>query len=292
MDLTVTSFKGQGSVHMIKAVWILLDIGPCLYRYSTEKRFLETDENLFSGFFVALETFAKSIGSEEVLKVELRDLVLWFMKGTNVVFVVGSDRNEDVSETLLKVSQAFNEAAPELHASSYNPLISSDVMELERRIDFKIRQIVLKAELPAPQVEALAEEVDRVKDATSAALHRTHVSKQPTLTMEVLHRTEEDATRQRKPKILQQEMKVTGEMIPRLEKPLTDALRQRERLVKHFGVTAVDILHLADGKLTVNEIAAASTTERSTIEDVLSFAQKLGIVEFKTRPNTSRSQLC
>jgi hypothetical protein len=266
---------------MIKAVWILLDIGPCLYRYAAEKRFQETDENLFSGFFVALETFAKSIGSEEVLKVEMRDLALWFMKGTNVVFVVGSDRNEDMNETLLKVSQVFSEAAPDLHVTSYNPLISSDVMELERRIDFKIRNIILKQELAAPQVEGLAEQVDRVKNATDVALRKARVSRQPTLTMEVINRTKDEMTKQTKPKPIEQETKVTGEMIPILEKPLTDALRERERLVKRFGVAALDVLHLADGKLTVNEIAGASKTERRTIEDVLSFAEKLGIIEFK-----------
>jgi hypothetical protein len=268
---------------MIKAVWILLDIGPCLYRYSTEKRFLETDENLFSGFFVALETFAKSIGSEEVLRVELRDLALWFMKGTNVVYVVASDRNEDMNETLLRVSRAFNEAVPDFLASSYNPLISSSVIELEHKIDSMIKTTILQHASTVPQADRLAEQLVRVKDATDSALRKSHPAKQPALIMETISRAQETTPEVRRPKTMQQQVKMTGEMIPKLEKPLTDALRERERLVKRFGVAAVDVLHLANGTMTVSEIAAKSSSERSVIEDVLRFAEKLGIVEFKQK---------
>jgi hypothetical protein len=247
---------------MIKAVWILMDIGPCLYRYAAEKRFLLTDENLFSGFFVALETFARSIGSEEVLRVELRDLALWFMKGTNVVFVVASDRNENMNEILLKVSRVFSEAAPDLRAPFYNPLIPSDVAALEQKIDSKIREIILSPVSPVPPVEGLVEQLAKAKDAETI---------------------EETTSELRKPKTTQQQVRVTGEMIPKLERRLPDVLRERERLVKRFGVAAVGILHLADGKLTVSEITATSKAEKSMAEDVLCFAQKLGIVEFKQR---------
>jgi hypothetical protein len=268
---------------MIKAIWILLDIGPCLYRYATEKRFLETDENLFSGFFVALESFAKSIGSEEVLRVELKDLALWFMKGTNVVYVVASDRNEDMNETLLRVSKMFNEAAPDLLTSSYNPLISSNVIALEHKIDSMIKEIILQPASTMPQAEGLAEQLVRVKDATNLALRKPRPTREPVLTMETISRTVETTPEPRRPKTTQQQVKVTGEMIPKLEKPLTNALRERERLVKRFGVAAVDVLHLADGTMTVSEMAAKSSSERSTIEDVLRFAEKLGIVEFKQK---------
>ncbi|WXG44576.1 MAG: hypothetical protein WED04_11180 [Promethearchaeati archaeon SRVP18_Atabeyarchaeia-1] len=265
---------------MIKAVWILLDIGPCLYRYAAEKRFQETDENLFSGFFVALETFAKSIGSEEVLRVELRDLALWFMKEANVVFVVASDRSEDMTEILLKVSRVFSEAAPDLRAPFYNPLISSDVAALEQRIDSKIREVILS---PVPPVGGLAEQLAKVKDAVTSALRKPRPAKQSVIAVQAIRPIEETIPEPTEPKTTQQHVRVTGEMIPKLERPLTDVLRERERLVKRFGVAAVDILHHADGKMTVSEIVAASKAEKSTIEDVLSFAQKLGIVEFKQK---------
>jgi predicted flap endonuclease-1-like 5' DNA nuclease len=266
---------------MIRAIWILLDIGPCLYRYSIEKRFFETDENLFSGFFVALETFAKSIGSEEVLKVEMRDLSLWFKKGPNVVHVVASDRDEDMNETLLKISRVFSEASQDLSTSSFNPFISSNVTELQHKIDSKIREIVLKPNFGATEVEVPADQHSKAIESVSVAPRKPPISNEPTVTMEIIHRTKDETVEQRRHKTTQQHAKVTGESIPKLEKPLTDTLRERERLVKHFGVAAVDVLHFANGVMTVNEIAEKSRSERALIEDILSFAETLGIIEFK-----------
>lgn len=265
---------------MIKAVWILLDIGPCLYSYTSEKRFRETDENLFTGFFVALETFAKSIGSDEVLKVELRDLSLWFMKGTNVVLVIASDRDENMSEALQKVGQAFNEIAPNLYSASYNPLISASAKELQDKIDSKIKSIIQQEVAPPIPVNVLGKQFAKVNNAADSPLQKPPPAKAPAIIMETIKKRQETTSEPRKLKSVPQQVKLAGEMIPKLEKPLTDVLRERERLVKRFGVAAVDILHLADGKLTISEIVATSRAEKSTVEDVLSFAQKLGIVEF------------
>jgi len=268
---------------MIRAVWILLDIGPCLYRYAADKRFLETDENLFSGFFVALETFAKSIGSEEVLKVELKDLTLWFLKGANVVYVVASDRNEDMNDTLLKISQVFSDTSPGLNTSTYNPLISSNMAELHSKIDSRITELILKPSLGAGKAECLSEQPYKIKDVPSAPPRRSPTSSEPTITMEVIHRTKDETVEQRRHKTAQPHAKVTGEATPKLQKPLTETLRERERLVKRFGVSAVDILHFANGVMTVNEIAEKSRSERGLVEDILSFAETLGIVEFKQK---------
>jgi hypothetical protein len=269
---------------MIRAVWILQDIGPCLYRYALEKRFWEPDENLFSGFFAALETFAKSIGSEEVLKVELSDLILWFRKGTNVIHVVASDRNDDMSEILLKISQAFSEVCQNLRAFTYNPLIPSNVAELRQRIDSEVKGILFKPRSIATQVQTAPEQpAIGAKDAASVLPENPLTADEPTITMEIIHKTKEETKSQMRHKALQKQSKVNGDMIPKLEKPLTETLREREKLVKRFGVASVDVLQFANGMLTVNEIAMKSHSERTLVEDVLNFAETLGIVEFKQK---------
>jgi predicted flap endonuclease-1-like 5' DNA nuclease len=146
-----------------------------------------------------------------------------------------------------------------------------------------IKEIILQPASTAPQAEVLAEQLVRAKDATNSALRKPGPTRDPVLTMETISRTVETTPEHRRPKTAQQQVKVSGEMIPKLEKPLTDTLRERERLVKRFGVAAVDVLHLANGTMTVSEIAAKSSSERSVIEDVLRFAEKLGIVEFKQK---------
>jgi hypothetical protein len=72
-------------------------------------------------------------------------------------------------------------------------------------------------------------------------------------------------------------------MVPKLEKPLTSIQRERARLTKRFGVVAVDVLHLADGRLTISEIAAKSRIEERDVEEILAFARILGVVELIER---------
>jgi hypothetical protein len=64
---------------------------------------------------------------------------------------------------------------------------------------------------------------------------------------------------------------------------LTEIRGQRDQLVNRFGVVAIDVLRLANGKKTVAEIATELKAEQNKVEDVLSFAQKLGILEFKLK---------
>ena len=45
---------------MLKGIWILEDTGPCLYKLIVDKRFFEVNEDLISGFFAALDNFAKA----------------------------------------------------------------------------------------------------------------------------------------------------------------------------------------------------------------------------------------
>ena len=55
---------------MLKGIWILEDTGPCLYRLIVDKRFFEVNEDLISGFFAALDNFAKSIENKERKEIE------------------------------------------------------------------------------------------------------------------------------------------------------------------------------------------------------------------------------
>jgi hypothetical protein len=266
---------------MIKAVWILLDVGPCIYCHATEKRFEQTDENLYSGFFSAMETFANSIGSEEVLRVDLRDLTLTFMRQKTLIFVVASDRNEDMSETLLKVSRVFTQVVPDLLASNYNPLISSDAITLHQRIDSKIKEILSPQVPPLPPAEVVGVHVTTENDVVSSVLPKNQSGRQSTvasLSVSIVDKRGEEPLKQ---KAAPQHVRLRGDMIPRLEKPLTDALRERERLIKRFGVVAVDILHLADGGRTVDQIVEKSNVQRIVVEDILGFCEKLGIIEFR-----------
>jgi predicted flap endonuclease-1-like 5' DNA nuclease len=155
--------------------------------------------------------------------------------------------------------------------------------ELHSKIDSKIRELVLEPNLGAGKVEHLVEQPTRMKDAPITSPKKPPTSSEPTITMEIIHRTKDETAEQRRHKAAQQHAKVTGEAIPKLQKPLTDTLRERERLVKRFGVSAVDVLHLANGVMTVNEIAEKSHSERTQVEDILGFAETLGIVEFKQK---------
>jgi hypothetical protein len=262
---------------MIKAVWILMDIGPCLYRYAADERFLQTDENLISGFFVAMDTFARSVCGEEVLRIELKNLSLWFMKSASVIFVVAADGKENMTGILPQISRVYNEVVPDSRTSPYNPLIPSDVRDLEQKIDYKIKEIVV------PSARIQKEPLVEVMSMMTAKLEKPRPTKQHIAPSRPVKETEEAIPEPKKPKVTQQSMKVTGEMIPKLQRSLTDVQRERGRLVKRFGVAAVDVLHYANGILTVSEIASMLKAERSVVEDVLDSAQKLGIVEFKQK---------
>ncbi len=237
-----------------------------MYKHIVDKRFLGTDENLFSGFFVALQTFAKCIGSEEVTRLDLDDLTFSFVKGAKVVFVIAADKNVDTTQTLLRVRQVFNDVFPTIKTPLYNPLIPSDLKELEERIGSMIKTIITPTTMP-PQVQQSRTEV-------LAQPEKRATSKQP------IRVTKERVTGPEEPEISKQSARLTGDMVPKLEKPLTSIQRERAKLTKRFGVVAVDVLHLADGRLTISEIATKSRTEEREVEEILAFARILGVAEF------------
>jgi hypothetical protein len=218
---------------MLKGIWILEETGPSLFKLTIDKRFFEVNENLISGFFAALDTFAKSIGSEEVAKLDLKDVTFSFIRSSNVIIVVAADKNEDVTQILLKVRHAFGEVIPNIKKSPFNPSVPSDLRELEEKLTSKVKDII-----------------------ASASGH----SRGRTIGVE-------------------------GYMIPKLEKPMSTALGERDQLVNRFGIVAIDILCRADGKQTVANIAKALRVDQSKVEDVLAHAHRLGVIDFKARSN-------
>jgi hypothetical protein len=214
---------------MLKGLWILEDTGPSLYRLVVDKRFFEVNEDLISGFFAALDTFAKSIGSEEVAKLDLKDVTFSFIKSAHVIIVLAADKDEDVTQTLLRVRHAFGEVIPDVKKSPFNPSVPSDLDELREKLNRKVKEIV----------------------SSVSGLPRKKVSG------------------------------VEGYMIPKLGKTMTEIRGERDQLVNRFGVVAIDILRHANGKQTVVEIATQLKVDPSKVEDVLAYALKLGIVEFK-----------
>jgi len=215
---------------MLKGLWILEETGPSLYKLILDKKFFEVNENLISGFFAALDTFAKSIGSEEVAKLDLKDVTFSFIRSSHAIIVLAAEKNEDVTQVLLKIRHAFGEVMPLIKKSPFNPSVPSDLDELEKKLTIKVRDIIGAS--------------GRSRGGLSG---------------------------------------VEGYMIPKLQKPMSRALGERDQLVNRFGIVAIDILCRANGKETVAKIATALKLAQSKVEDVLAFAQKLGVVDFEPR---------
>jgi hypothetical protein len=217
---------------MLKGIWIVEANGPCLYKLVADERFLEIDENLVSGFFAALHAFAKTIGSEEVEGLVLRDVSFSFAQKSNALIVAATDKGADVKPILDRIGFAFDEVFSGAETSPFNPLIPTDLDRMEQEISAKIRDIVT--------------------------------------TTKVVPHEKPEATR--------------AGMVPRMQKSLTGILRrasrEREMLVKRFGIIAVDILHYVNGERTIDQIVVETGVSRNRIDEILDFASKVGVVKF------------
>jgi len=138
-----SSLRAPGN--LLKAMWIVEPAGPCIYRVVTEKRFLKYDENLFGGFFAALQTFAQCIESDEALRLDLKDVTFSFVKSPRAIVAGVSDKGVDVTPLLARVSQAFSEVISKTLSCPFNPLIPSDMRELEQALSERIRKIIPEA---------------------------------------------------------------------------------------------------------------------------------------------------
>jgi hypothetical protein len=130
---------------MLKGLWILDETGPSLFNFSVDKRFFEVNENLISGFFAALDTFARSIGSEEVAKLDLKDVTFSFIRSSHSIIVVAADKNEDMTEILLKFRHSFGEVIKLVKKSPFNPSVPSDLHELEEKLTPMVKDVIASA---------------------------------------------------------------------------------------------------------------------------------------------------
>nr|MDO8134200.1 hypothetical protein [Candidatus Njordarchaeum guaymaensis] len=126
----------------LRALWIVEPAGPCLHRVVIDNRFLKYDENLFGGFFVALQAFAQCIESDEAQRLDLKDMTFAFVKSPRAIVAGVSDKGVDVTPLLARVSQAFNEIISKTRSCPFNPLIPSDMRELEQTLSERIQNIV------------------------------------------------------------------------------------------------------------------------------------------------------
>ncbi|TFG05876.1 MAG: hypothetical protein EU536_00600 [Promethearchaeota archaeon] len=90
---------------MIYGIWIIHRDGKCLFFREYEN--LEINEQLFSGFLVALLSFSKEISSRELKDMTLEDLTLYYetLEKERIVFVVAVDSKERESKIREKMSE-------------------------------------------------------------------------------------------------------------------------------------------------------------------------------------------
>ncbi len=83
---------------MIKGVWIIHKDGKCLFHREYEN--LNINEQLFSGFLVALLAFSKEISNQELKSINLENLIFYYRKteDTNIIFVIAADSKERPSK--------------------------------------------------------------------------------------------------------------------------------------------------------------------------------------------------
>ncbi len=89
---------------MIYGVWIIHRDGKCLIFREYET--LNINEQLFSGFLVAILSFSKEISSRKLKKLTLEDLILYYenIESERIVFVIATDSKEREGKIREKIS--------------------------------------------------------------------------------------------------------------------------------------------------------------------------------------------
>ncbi|MDD1778031.1 MAG: hypothetical protein LUQ65_07655 [Candidatus Helarchaeota archaeon] len=105
---------------MIFGVWIIHKDGKCLlFREYAE---LNIDEQLFSGFLVAILAFSKEISNRQLKSLNLEDLTLYYKhnQSNKLIFVIAADSKERESRVREKIDRIeerfilkFGEILPE-----------------------------------------------------------------------------------------------------------------------------------------------------------------------------------
>jgi len=89
---------------MINAVWIIHKDGKCLFH--REYKDLNINEQLFSGFLVAILSFSKEISNQDLKSIILEELVLYYknIEEKRLIFVVAADRKDRESKIMAKIN--------------------------------------------------------------------------------------------------------------------------------------------------------------------------------------------
>ena len=105
---------------MIIGVWIIHKDGKCLLFREYAK--LNIDEQLFSGFLVAILAFSKEISNRQLKSLNLEDLTLYYkhVQSSKLIFVIAADSKEHESRVREKIDRIeenfmlkFGEILPE-----------------------------------------------------------------------------------------------------------------------------------------------------------------------------------
>ncbi|MFX0134637.1 MAG: Rab family GTPase [Candidatus Hodarchaeota archaeon] len=83
---------------MINHLWIIKNSGENLFHKNFGKSTLQMEEDLISGFFIALDTFAKQSGKGEIDSITLKDAKFVYMNFGNILIVAGCERTDEISQ--------------------------------------------------------------------------------------------------------------------------------------------------------------------------------------------------
>lgn len=95
---------------MIYGVWIIHKDGKCLLFREYEG--LNINEQLFSGFLVAILAFSKEISNRQLKSINLEDLTLFYknLEDSKLIFVIAVDskeRESEIREKIDRIEEAF-----------------------------------------------------------------------------------------------------------------------------------------------------------------------------------------
>ncbi len=83
---------------MINNIWIIKNSGENLFHKNFGNSTIQMGEDLISGFFIALDTFAKESGKGEIDSISLKDAKFIYMNFGEILIVAGCERSDEISQ--------------------------------------------------------------------------------------------------------------------------------------------------------------------------------------------------
>ncbi|NVM04609.1 MAG: GTP-binding protein [Candidatus Helarchaeota archaeon] len=93
---------------MINHIWIIKNSGENLFHKNFGKSTMQMGEDLISGFFIALDTFAKESGKGEIDSITLKDAKFIYMNFGAILIVAGCERSDEISQMKEYMSSVGN----------------------------------------------------------------------------------------------------------------------------------------------------------------------------------------